>query len=42
MSGVAGNPQLAIFFGSQTGNAEELAGNTAKMAKKMGFIPRGP
>ena len=39
MSSVAGNPQLAIFFGSQTGNAEELAGNTAKMAKKMGFVP---
>ena len=39
MSSVAGNPQLAILFGSQTGNAEELAGNTAKMAKKMGFAP---
>ena len=39
MSGVTGNPELAIFFGSQTGNAEELAGNTAKMSKKMGFHP---
>ena len=40
MSGVVGNPELAIFFGSQTGNAEELAGNTAKMAKKVGFVPK--
>tara|TARA_B100000700_G_scaffold39492_2_gene39747 strand:+ start:636 stop:2807 length:2172 start_codon:yes stop_codon:yes gene_type:complete len=40
MSGVVGNPELAIFFGSQTGNAEELAGNTAKMAKKAGFVPK--
>ena len=39
MSSITGNPELAIFFGSQTGNAEELAGNTAKMAKKMGFVP---
>jgi len=40
MSGVVGNPELAIFFGSQTGNAEELAGNTAKLAKKVGFVPK--
>ncbi|MBD40204.1 MAG: hypothetical protein CMB11_07510 [Euryarchaeota archaeon] len=39
MSGVSGNPQLAIFFGSQTGNAEELAEKTAKMSKGMGFAP---
>ena len=39
MSSITGNPELAIFFGSQTGNAEELAGNTAKLAKKMGFVP---
>ena len=39
MSGVSGNPQLAIFFGSQTGNAEELAEKTAKMSKGMGFVP---
>ena len=40
MTSITGNPELAIFFGSQTGNAEELAGNTAKMAKKMGFHPK--
>tara|TARA_Y100000768_G_scaffold110194_1_gene81041 strand:- start:237 stop:2411 length:2175 start_codon:yes stop_codon:yes gene_type:complete len=40
MSGVVGNPELAIFFGSQTGNAEDLAGNTAKLAKKAGFVPK--
>ena len=40
MSGIVGNPELAIFFGSQTGNAEELAGNTAKLAKKAGFAPK--
>ena len=40
MSGVVGNPELAIFFGSQTGNAEELAGNTAKLAKKVGLVPK--
>ena len=40
MSGIVGNPELAIFFGSQTGNAEELAGNTAKLAKKAGFTPK--
>ena len=39
MSDVVGNPSLAIFFGSQTGNAEELARNTAKLAKKIGFNP---
>ena len=27
--------QLTIYFGSQTGNAEELAGKTAKLAKKF-------
>ena len=40
MSGIVGNPELAIFFGSQTGNAEELAGNTAKLAKKAGLSPK--
>ena len=40
MSEIVGNPELAIFFGSQTGNAEELAGNTAKLAKKVGFTPK--
>ena len=40
MSGVVGNPELAIFFGSQTGNAEDLAGNTAKLAKKAGLAPK--
>ena len=40
MSGVVGSPELAIFFGSQTGNAEELAGNTAKLAKKAGLVPK--
>ena len=28
---------LAIFFGSQTGNAEELAENTKKLADKAGL-----
>ncbi len=40
MSQVAGNPDIAIFFGSQTGNAEELAANTAKLAKKSGLNPK--
>ena len=40
MSGIVGNPELAILFGSQTGNAEELAGNTAKLARKAGFAPK--
>tara|TARA_Y100000766_G_C18898564_1_gene602196 strand:+ start:18 stop:2189 length:2172 start_codon:yes stop_codon:yes gene_type:complete len=40
MSQVAGNPDIAIFFGSQTGNAEELAEKTAKMAKKAGLNPK--
>ena len=37
MSSVKGNPLLSIFFGSQTGNAEELAGRTKKMSEKLGF-----
>tara|TARA_B100001996_G_scaffold376276_1_gene357332 strand:- start:714 stop:2882 length:2169 start_codon:yes stop_codon:yes gene_type:complete len=40
MSQVAGNPNIAIFFGSQTGNAEELADKTAKLAKKSGLNPK--
>ena len=37
MSSVKGNPLLSIFFGSQTGNAEELAARTKKMSDKLGF-----
>ncbi len=40
ISQVAGNPDIAIFFGSQTGNAEELAEKTAKLAKKVGLNPK--
>ena len=34
------NRNLAIFFGSQTGNAEELAEKTAKLAKNFDLIPK--
>ena len=39
MSQVAGNPDIAIFFGSQTGNAEGLAEKTAKLARSYGLEP---
>ena len=31
---------LTIYFGSQTGNAEELAGKTAKLAKNFNLVPK--
>ena len=37
MSEISGNRNLSIFFGSQTGNAEDLAEKTAKIAKKQGL-----
>ena len=34
-----GDRSLSIFFGSQTGNAAELAEKTAKLSKKIGMVP---
>ncbi len=34
-----GDRSLSVFFGSQTGNAAELAEKTAKMSKKYGLVP---